>query len=69
MLVSGLYAPAGQFLPPLSPGHDDARLPDGCEDHLGVDRHRPGRPIDIGDTFCSIVGLAHRNSPVCRSSV
>src|SRR5437773_3215058 len=69
MFVSGLYAPAGQFLPPVLPGHTTILWLIRVK---SVSSFTVTAPV-LGSiplmTFCTTVGRAQRNSPLCRSSV
>ena len=65
VLVSGLYAPAGQFLPPLLPGQIDLLFVDLREQRFAVDDDLARLPSIVLMTFCATVGRAQRNSPVC----
>src|SRR5262245_17456804 len=68
-LVVGLYAPAGQFLPPLLPGQISLVWPLALQIVSGVTVTSPVAPSILLTTFCITVGRAQRNSPVRRSSV
>src|SRR6185312_4890249 len=65
--VRGLYAPAGQFLPPFVPGHtmivSSLRVNTRSESSVTL----PVAPSMFLTTFWKTVGRAHRNSPVLRS--
>ena len=68
-LVRGLYAPAGQFLPPFVPGHTISACPLCVNTRSGSTSTLPVAPSMFLTTFCMTVGRAQRNSPVSRSSV
>ena len=67
--VRGLYAPAGQFLPPWAPGQIIFVSPSRENVASGLTVTTPVAPSMPLMTFCMMVGRAHRNSPVARSSV
>ena len=67
--VRGLYAPAGQFLPPFVPGHTVSSWPACVNSISGFTFTLPVAPSMLLTTFCMTVGRAQRNSPVSRSSV
>ena len=69
VLVKGLYAPAGQFLPPLQDGHDNTSWPRLVKTSSAFSVTAPVAPSISLITFCATVGVAQRNSPVSRSSV
>ena len=48
-LVRGLYAPAGQFLPPFVPGHTISVWPFVREHALGIDLDLARRAVDVLD--------------------
>jgi hypothetical protein len=62
--VSGLYAPAGQFLPPLLPGQTNFSSLIFVNSTSGFTTTLPVAPSMLLITFCMTVGRAHRNSPV-----
>src|SRR3954471_19464460 len=68
-LVRGLYAPAGQFLPPFVPGHTMNVWPEAEGTRAGSLSTLPVAPSMFLTTFWNTVGRAHKNSPVLRSSV
>src|SRR5215813_13362130 len=69
MFVRGLYAPAGQFLPPLLPGQTKRSSFSFVKTTSGLTITLPVVGSMLLITFCCTVGRAQRNSPVCRSSV
>src|SRR5580700_3782701 len=68
-LFRGLYAPAGQFFPPFVVGQIRCSSFALVKVASGFTVTAPVAPSILLTTFWKFVGLAHRNSPVCRSSV
>src|SRR6185503_15908661 len=68
-LVPGLYAPAGQFLPPLLPGQINLVSSFLVQIASGFTVTLPVAPSILLTTFWNTVERPHRNSPVLRSSV
>src|SRR5688572_16175285 len=68
-LIFGLYAPAGQFLPPVALGQTTFDSSFLLNVISGLTVTLPVAPSMLLMTFCITVGRAHRNSPVRRSSV
>ena len=64
MLVIGLYAPAGQFLPPCAPGQINFSSLSLVNVASGFTVTTPVAPSILLMTFCMTVGRAQRNSPV-----
>src|SRR5262245_61825187 len=68
-LFSGLYAPAGQFLPPLVVGQIRCSSFALVKIDSGFTVTAPVAPSILLPTFWKFVGRAQRNSPVWRSRV
>ena len=68
--VMGLYAPASQSFPPVTyAGQTSASCPSRVKTSSAFSVTAPVEPSMSLTTFCVMVGVAHRNSPVARSSV
>src|SRR4051812_2807853 len=69
MFVRGLYAPACQSFPPFALGQTKRSCPLAVNSASALTDTFPVAPSILLTTVCRMVGVAHRNSPVFRSSV